>query len=97
MLTTLAALATDDTEKYTTGLPHTEAGGNQLHDILAIAFGILGALAVIFMLIGAMRFITAQGNPQEIAKARSTIIYAAVGVIVAALAEAIVAFALGRL
>ena len=72
-------------------------GSNQVQDILKIAFAILAALAVLFIVIGALRMVTSQGNPQEASKARSTIIFALVGLLVALLAEAIVAFVLGSL
>ena len=79
------------------GLPTVGAGSSQLQDILKIVFAILAALAVLFIVMGALRMVTSQGNPQEASKARSTIIYALVGLLVALLAEAIVAFVLGRL
>lgn len=82
------------------GLPRPgggDVGTNQLQDILRIAFAILGAIAVLFIVMAALRFVTAQGNPQEVSKAKSTIIYALVGLLVALLAEAIVAFVLGKL
>lgn len=85
-----------------TGLPKPgdsqgNVSGNQLQDILKIAFAILAALAVLFIVLGALRMVTSQGNPQEASKARSTIIFALVGLLVALLAEAIVAFVLGNL
>ncbi|HET7060358.1 MAG TPA: hypothetical protein VFH99_03535 [Candidatus Saccharimonadales bacterium] len=80
-----------------TGLPTVNAGSNQVQDILKIAFAVLAALAVLFIVIAGLRFITAQGNPQEVSKAKSTIVYALVGLLVALLAEALVAFVLGKL
>jgi hypothetical protein len=80
-----------------TGLPQATASQTQVHDILQIAFAVLGALAVLFIVIAGLRFITAQGNPQEVGKAKSTIVYALVGLLVALIAEAIVAFTLGNL
>lgn len=80
-----------------TNLPKVYAGSNQLQDILRIAFAVLGALAVLFIMLGALRFITAQGNPQEVSKAKSTIVYALIGLVVALVAEAIVSFTLGKL
>jgi uncharacterized membrane protein len=79
------------------GLPTTTAGSPQLQDILQIAFGILAALAVLFIVIGGLRLVTSQGNPQESGKARATVVYAVVGLIVALLAEAFVSFVLGSL
>jgi len=78
-------------------LPSVGAGSAQLGQIIQIALGIFGAIAVLVLVIAALRFVSAQGNPQETAKARSTIIYAAVGIVVIASAEAIVAFVAGRL
>lgn len=80
-----------------TNLPQAHANSAQLQNILQIGFAILAALAVLFIVIAGLRFITAQGNPQEVGKARSTIIYALIGLLVALLAEALVAFTLGNL
>lgn len=79
------------------GLPTVNAGSNQLNDILRIAFAVLAALAVLFIVIAGFRMIIAQGNPQEVSKAKSTIVYALAGLLVALLAEAFVAFVLGKL
>ena len=79
------------------GLPTVNAGSNQLQAILSIAFATLAAVAVLFIVIAGLRMITAQGNPQEVSKAKSTIVYALAGLLVALLAEAFVAFVLGRL
>ena len=79
-----------------TGFPKVSAGSSQLHNILSITFAIVAALSVLMIVIAGFRFITAQGNPQEVAKARSTILYALIGLIVSLGAEAIVGFALGK-
>jgi type IV secretory pathway VirB2 component (pilin) len=80
-----------------TGLPNVDASHAQLQQILQIVFGILAALAVLMIVIAGLRFITAQGNPQENAKARNTIVYAVVGLLVALIAEIFVSFILGKL
>lgn len=79
-----------------TNLPRVGAGTTQVQQILAIVFGTIAALAVLMIVIAGLRLITAQGNPQEIAKARSTILYAVIGLIIALTAEAIVALVIGR-
>jgi len=48
------------------------------------------------IVISGFRFIVGQGSPQETAKARNTIVYALVGLVVALTAEAIVALVLGK-
>jgi hypothetical protein len=79
------------------GLPGADASSSNLQSILQIVFAILAALSVLFIVIASLRLITSQGNPQETSKARATIAYALVGLIVALLAEAIVSLVLDRL
>ena len=45
---------------------------------------------MLMVVIGGLRYISAGGNAESVAKARSMIIYSLVGVVVAALATAIV-------
>jgi hypothetical protein len=79
-----------------TGLPKVGASGTQLTQILTIVFGSLAALSVLMIVIAGLRFITAQGDSGEIAKARKTIIYAVAGLVVALSAQVIVSFVLGK-
>lgn len=51
---------------------------------------IVGVAAVIGIMLAGLKFITGGNNPQEIAAARSILIYAVVGLIVAASAQLIV-------
>lgn len=85
---------TIDGNSYTTGLPTAGAGPSELQQILQIVFAIISVLAVLMIMIAGLRFITAQGNPQEVAKARNTIVYALIGLAVALTAEGIVSFVL---
>jgi len=55
-------------------------------------FWIIMMLAVIFILIAAFYFLTAGGDPNKIAMAKSTLIYALVGAVVAVLAWGLVTF-----
>jgi hypothetical protein len=80
-----------------TDLPKVQATSAQLSDLLQIFFGVIAAVAVLMIMISGLRFITGHGNPQEISKARSTIIYSLAGLIVALLAEAIVSLVLNKL
>lgn len=49
-------------------------------------------IAAIFVIIGGVRYITAQGDEDAVALAKNTIIYAVIGVIVIALSAVIVNF-----
>lgn len=80
-----------------TGLPQVNAGSGQLHTILQLAFGIIAAVAVLFVAIGGLRFVLSEGNPETAAKARNTMVYALVGLVIAISAEAIVTFVLTRI
>lgn len=76
--------------------PETSFTKGQLTDTLeSLAqwlLGIIGVIAVIMILYGAFLYITASGNDESVAKAKSVIIYGLIGVLVAVLSFAIVSF-----
>jgi len=53
---------------------------------------IVGATAVIFIIIAAFKYITAGGDSTKVGAAKTTLIYALVGLFIAAIAEALVHF-----
>ncbi|HXR49537.1 MAG TPA: hypothetical protein VN778_00715, partial [Verrucomicrobiae bacterium] len=65
--------------------------------ILTFVFAILGALSVLMIVIAGLRFVTGSSSPQEIAKARNTIVYALIGLLIALAAESIVRLAWSHL
>jgi hypothetical protein len=80
-----------------TGLGNTPATSQNLQAILTQVFAIAGALAVIVIVIGGFQYITAQGDPSSTSKAKRTIVFALIGLVVALLAEAFVTFVLKNL
>ena len=52
-------------------------------------FVILSIIAVIFIILAGLQFITAGGNPEAVGEARMKLMYAAVGIAVALLARAV--------
>lgn len=58
---------------------------------------IAGIIAVIMVILGGFKYITANGDSGSIASAKQTIIYALVGVVIAILAQAIVSYILSKL
>jgi hypothetical protein len=64
--------------------------------IMELAFGALGSIAFIVMVLAGLKFVLSRGNPDGIVKARNTMIYAAIGVILSILSFAIVRFVLRR-
>ncbi len=57
---------------------------------------IVGISSVIVLIISGMNMITANGDAQKVAKARTSIIYALVGLVVTVLAVTVVAFVLNK-
>jgi len=68
-----------------------------LPEILRIVFVAATLLSVIFVAIGGIKYTLSSGDPQGAAKAKNTILYALIGLVVALLAFTIVSFVGGRL
>ena len=94
MLSYLYLLATDISPG---GLPKAATDTDQIKTILAIVFGIVGALALLMLVISGLRYIVSGGDPGNISKAKDGIIYALVGLLIALTAEAIVVFVVSEL
>lgn len=63
--------------------------------ITNIMLFIIGALSVIMLIIGGLRYVVSGGNSSAVTAAKNTILYAIVGIVVALLAYAIINFVLG--
>ena len=57
---------------------------------------IVGAIAVLMLIIGAIRFAISGGDPEAAKGARNTILYAVIAIVVAIMAFAIVNFVIGQ-
>ncbi|MDB5166141.1 MAG: hypothetical protein JWM37_213 [Candidatus Saccharibacteria bacterium] len=62
--------------------------------IINILSFIVGMLAVLFLIIGGFRYITSNGDSNRTGQAKSTIIYALIGLFIVAIAQLIVNFVL---
>jgi hypothetical protein len=62
--------------------------------IVNFIFGLAGALAVLFVVIGGLRYILSRGNPDGVSKAKDTIVYALVGLAIVITAYGIISFVL---
>ena len=65
--------------------------------IIQAIIGVIGVVAVIFIIVGAINYTMSQGDPGKVKKARDTILYSVIGLIVALLAFAIVNFILTKM
>jgi hypothetical protein len=65
--------------------------------ILSAVFIFLGGFAMLFLLIGAVRYVASDGDPGKLKQARDTLLYAVIGIVVSSSAFAIVQFLVGQL
>ena len=61
------------------------------------AIGVAAAICVLFVTIGGFRYIISSGDPQNISKAKNTIIYAVIGLVVCITAYGIVSLVIGKI
>lgn len=88
----LSAAASAATPVSPGELPKVPTTSDTIRIILRIAFGILGAFALLGITLSGMKYIASAGDPQKASEAKNGIIYALVGLIVAITAEALVVF-----
>ena len=72
-------------------LPTTIAG------IVQGVIGVCGIVAVVFMIIGGVDIMTSSGDANKVKKGKDTIIYAAIGIVICALAFAAVNWVVGSI
>jgi len=66
--------------------------GVVIKDITNVLLFIIGAVAVIMIILGGIRYTTSNGDASQVTSAKNTILYGVVGVVIALLAFAIVNF-----
>ncbi len=76
------------------GTVNTNTLMSTLTTIINVVLGVVGFVAVVMIIMGGISFITSQGDSSKVTKARNTILYGVVGLVVALLAFAIVNFVL---
>ena len=99
-----ASLAFLPTTVFATIAPPTPPSGvsnlgliETINKVSSAILAIIGVIAVLFLIIGGFQYVTSAGNPDSVQKAKSTILYAIIGLIVAILAWSVVKFVLGNL
>jgi len=58
---------------------------------------LVGAVAVIFLIVGGLRYVVSNGDPKNVEAAKNTILYAIVGIVVAVISFALVQFVINAL
>lgn len=100
----LLFVSPDATAQIDAGLGAAGAGMEQGADIdgtvgnfVNLFLYVVGVVAVIMIIYGGFQFLTSAGDSSKAGKARSTILYALIGLIVAALAYAIINFVMDEI
>lgn len=67
-----------------------------LNTIINVVIGVIGFIAVAVIILGGVQYTTSTGDAAKVTKAKNTIMYGIIGLVVAMLAFAIVNFVLGN-
>jgi hypothetical protein len=70
--------------------------GNIVKTVISIVIMVTAAICLLFITIGGLRYVLSQGDSQRTAKAKGTILYALIGLIITIIAQAIVTFVIAR-
>lgn len=73
------------------------AFGDFLHAIANALIFVVGAMSVIMVIIGGLKYVISMGNPKRVKSAKNTILYAIVGLVVALCAYAIADFVIASI
>jgi hypothetical protein len=68
-----------------------------LVEVIRILLFVVGVAAVIMIMVGGFMYITSTGDSSSVNKAKNTILYAVIGLVVALVAQSIIFFVLSRL
>lgn len=87
------------------GLNATSSGGEKkidgkngiLKTVTNVLLFIIGAISVIMIVVGGIKYTTSNGDEKRVASAKNTIMYAVVGLVIAIFAYGIVAFVIDNL
>ena len=67
-----------------------------LQIIINVALGVIGFVAVVMIIMGGVQYTTSSGDTAKVTKAKNTILYGVIGLVIALLAFAIVNFILSN-
>lgn len=92
MLKRISHLAQIDIKPDEIDVPKTGADSSIIETLLTLTFSVMGAVAFLVIVIAGMQYVLSRGDADKAAKARNTIIYAAIGLVIAVMAFTIVRF-----
>lgn len=71
--------------------------GDTIRKVINVISVLVGAVAVVMIIVAGFRYVTSAGNAETLKNARNTIVYALVGLIIVAFAQVIVHFTLNSI
>lgn len=83
--------------KVQTGGENSRSVNQILRTVTNVLLFIIGAISVIMIIVGGIRYTTSNGDANRVTAAKNTIMYAIVGLVVAIVAYAIVDFVIDQL
>lgn len=78
----------------TIGEKESKKVSNRIGDAISLVVAMVGVVTVVVIIIGGIQYVTSQGDAGKTVKARNTILYGIVGLVICLLAYAIVNFVL---
>ena len=91
---------TIDAKPNTVGKDDTQKGEDAVANIANIingVIGVLGLVCVVVMIIGGVNYMTSSGDAEKVKKAKNTILYGLIGLVICVLAFALVNWVIGIL
>ena len=78
------------------GVPQTPLR-QMITQISSVILLLVGGVAVLFLIVGGFQYITASGNPDQVQRAKLTIMYSIIGIVICLLSYTIIYFVLQQL
>jgi hypothetical protein len=83
------------------GCTTTPSGSVSINSVIAAVVNVLsiviGVVSVIMIMVGGFKYVTSNGDSNSVSSAKNTILYAIIGIVVAALAQVLVNFVLKKI
>lgn len=89
-LSFFVANAVFDIDAGGNGIPEAQVTQGQVTSVFNGVIMLAAAVAVVFIVLGGIKYSTSQGNPGDTQKAKETIIYAIVGLVISMISFGIV-------
>lgn len=96
-LTRLIAEGIDQTKLNLPQGDLTGDAGGTLEKVLRLVTGVIGAISFLVIVVAGLKYVLSRGNPEEISKAKDTILYGLAGLLISMAALGIITYVMTRL